>query len=235
MTKDHKKPSKPTRKSQKASSSSSNGSGNHVQKVHQLLPMVKANINVSTGGTTYNNPTSSSTFSASGATNVTSDPCFATYFTLGDLPQVSQFTAIYDQYRIRKIDVIFTPLLNVNTSQSAAVALTAPEMNMYYLIDYDDANVISPLTTLMEYETCKVHNFYQGALSLSFKPHVALAAYSGVFSSYANVQDQWLDTGSIAIQHFGVKWGFPCPINTNYGTCPVALTCRYHVEFKNIR
>jgi hypothetical protein len=198
--------------------------------------MVKSQINVSTGANTYENATSSSTMCSSTTTNVTSDCCFATYFTLADLPQSATFTALYDLYRIKEIEVTFSPLCNMNGTQSAALSATMSEYCMYYAVDLDDASVVSPLSALMEYEDVKRHDFlHKGPLVVRFKPRVAMAAYSGAFTSYANTKDQWLDCGSTGIQYYGIKWALPCPVNTTFGIPPVALVVRYLVEFKTVR
>jgi len=201
----------------------------------QMCPMNKASINVSTGGVTYSNTSNSSTFVGNNTTNVTSDPCFATFFTLADIPQSSTFTALFDRYRINRVEVTFTPVQNNNQAQSGSVIVSVPDYSLYYVVDVDDASVVAPVTSLMEYEGCKRHSLLSGPITVGFKPHVAVAAYSGAFTSYANQADEWLDCGSPSIQHYGLKWGFPVPLSTGYGQIPCSVTVRYFVEFKNVR
>jgi hypothetical protein len=239
--------SKPPRSSRRKSKRSSrksltilNRSGNSLaqqqsQLFVQMVNMVKANINVSASGLTYNNASSSSTF-CSGSNTVTTDPCFATYFTLSDLPQEGTFAALYDQYRIREIEVTFSPSVSTNQAPSALVALTVPEFCMYYAIDFDDAAVVSPLSALFEYEGCKRHDFLHGGpLVVRFKPRIAVGAYNGTFVGFANQSDQWIDCATPTVQHYGIKWGIPALINNTYSNGNIALTVRYVIEFKTVR
>jgi hypothetical protein len=203
----------------------------------QTIPMNKNNINVSTGGTTYNNPTSSSTFFASASGNVTADPCFAAFFTLNDITQVNTLTSLYDQYRIREIEVIFTPLLNQQNEVTSAQQLNVPDYSLYYTLDFDDAAVVSPLVDLMEYEGIKRHDVLnKGPVKIKFKPHVAIAAYvASAFSSFANQSNEWIDCASPSVQHYGIKWGIPCPISATYAQPTFSTTCRYLIDFRTVR
>jgi len=208
---------------------------NKVYTIRQHVNMVKANINVSTGGVTYNNPTSSSTFAGSASANLTSDPMFACYFTVADLPQISTYMSLFDQYKINRITVTFGTTANNWNPQTASTNLNAPEYKLWYTVDYDDAAVISPLTSLMEYEAVKYHNMMKGDCSVSFVPHAAIAGYSGTFSGYANVKSPWIDMASNTVQHFGIKWGLPCPIASTYGMPSVSLTVTYDVSFRTVK
>jgi hypothetical protein len=219
--------------------SSSSKLGLATTTIIQLIPANKNNINVSTGGTTYNNPTSSSTFFGSGSSNVTADPCFAMFFTLNDVPQVSTLTALYDQYKIREVEVTFTPTITVQNEVSATNQLLVPDYSLYYALDFDDAAVVSPLTTLMEYEGIKQYNATASRwrpLKIRFKPHVAIAAYvASAFSSFANQSNEWIDCASPSVQHYGLKWGLPCPINTTFAQATYTITCRYLIDFRTVR
>jgi hypothetical protein len=211
---------------------------NIIRRFVQMTNAVKANINISTGATTYNNPTSSATFVASGGTNVTADPMFAMFFTLGDIPQSTTWTAVFDQYRITEISVSFIP----NHYQAYGVSASAeiagpPALQFWYAVDLDDASVVSPLTTLMEYESVRCHTF-NGCrpMTVTWKPRIATAAYAGLpFTSYANTADQWIDCSSPAVQYYGLKYGFPCPNNTNSSFPALSVVCTYKIEFKSVR
>jgi hypothetical protein len=219
--------------------SSSTKLGLATTTIIQLLPANKSNINVSTGGTTYNNPTNSSTFCGCGSTNIAFDPCFAMFFTLNDIPQVSTLTALYDQYKIREIEVTFTPTITVQNEVSGSQQLNVPQYSLFYALDFDDASVVSPLTTLMEYEGIKEYNATANRwkpLKIRFKPHVAIAAYvASAFSSFANQSNEWIDCASPSVQHYGLKWGLPCPISTSFAQASYSMTCRYLIDFRTVR
>jgi hypothetical protein len=202
----------------------------------QSFPMVKANVNVSTGAVTYNNPTASATFFGSASGNVTTDPCFACFFTLGDMPQQSTFTALFDQYKINTITATFLPTSMPSTAlYSSANMLNQPDTSIWYTVDLDDASVVSPLTALMEYEGAQRVAFTGKPFKVRWVPHVANAAYSGTFTSYANVKSPWIDCASNGVQHYGLKWAMSCPINATFATPTYSLTITYNVSFRGVR
>lgn len=122
-------------------------------------------------------------------------------FALSDLPNPTEFTALFDLYKIDKIVINIQPLNNINSPSTVA--------NLAYLVcvvDTDD--IASPVTAsdLLQYEKCHMVSPYKG-LKLTWKPSVAMAAYGGsLFTSYANAQDQWIDMGSSGVPHYGFKY-----------------------------
>jgi hypothetical protein len=217
------------------SSSSSGRVASVIRAYTQAFVTNKSLINVSTGAVTYTNATSSVTCFAATAINVTSDPCFAASFTLADMPQYTTFTALYDRYRIKNIKVVFTPLYQQVALLSSTQALTITPREIWIAVDLDDSSVASPLSAIMEYESVRRYQISDKPIVVSWQPCVAQAAYSGAFTSYANVKSPWIDCGSSAVQHYGLKWGLPCPINTSFGNPPFSLVTEFTVEFTGVR
>ncbi len=57
------------------------------------------------------------------------------------------------------------------------------------------------------------------------EPHLAIGAYSGAFTSFANTNStQWVDANSPSVQYYGVKYGW-----TNLGGA--ALNIRVYVKY----
>jgi hypothetical protein len=208
-----------------------------VRRVIQMTNAPRANINVSTGATSYNNPTSSATFIASASGNVTSDACFAMFHTLSDLPQYTSWTAVFDSYRIVEIETTFIPnYQSDSTLVTTAQALTMPAQQLWYVVDLDDAQVVSPLTSIMEYENARCIDINSPRpVTVKYKPHVALSAYSGSFTSYANSLSSWIDCGSPTVQYYGLKFGIPCPIVVSFAVPSFSVVCKYVVEFRSVR
>jgi hypothetical protein len=215
----------------------SDKSADIIRRFVQQVNAVSANINVSSGASKTQNATASITLCGAVNTNVTTDPCFAMFFTLADLPQSSTWTALFDRYRITNIEVSFTPNYSQVALLSSTQTLTCTPMHLYYVIDKDDAGVVSPLSALMEYENCKrVDLGLTGTHVVSFKPHTAVATYaSGAFTSYGNLANEWIDCASSSVQHYGIKFGLPCLLNTSIGLPQISVNVRYTVEFKTVR
>jgi len=122
-------------------------------------------------------------------------------FTLSALPDSSEFTALFDQYRIMQVRVEFTPLF---TDTSATVAYPP----IYSAIDYDDANSVTGLQ-INEYDSVMftpTGTYFERI----FNPRIALAAYSGAFTSFAQPKvGTWVDCASPSVVHYGLKTVMP--------------------------
>jgi len=152
------------------------------------------------------------------------------YFQLNYLDQYTSYTAIYDQYRIDKVDVTFWPQFRANSmAQTGAVVPL-----IYVVVDLDDASAPTSIGFLEQYQNCVVRND-ERAFTVSFQPHVALAAYRGGFTGFANAGNQWIDSASPDIAHYGIKLGIT-PQNTSVSQYQQwTITTRLHVSFRNVR
>jgi len=135
-------------------------------------------------------------------------------------PDASSWSTVVDSYRIMGCFVKWVPL----SSSQTGIVHTA--------IDYDDGGVPSSEVYMLQYSTNKIapaNVFFER----EFVPHVALAAYSGSFTSYAQARvGQWIDVASPNVQHYGLKYYIP-------STPSVASTWKVvidvHFQFKNAR
>lgn len=159
-------------------------------------------------------------------TSSTSNTYAALYWTASaDIAQFSSFAAIFDQYRIESVEVWIQPC------QSLGPYISAGTTDLYSVVDYDDANTPSSLTSLLQYRNCIVTSASNGHYR-KFKPHIAMAAFSGAFTSYVNAKDQWIDCGSGGVQHYGVKVGLEA--TPSAGQINVTCKVRLWVQFRNV-
>jgi len=121
-------------------------------------------------------------------------------FALTDLQGYSEFTSLFDQYILSEVEMLWLP--HENDSQVASG--NASTTKLLVAADYDDGTPINE-NAIVQYSPLKIINFNQ-ELRIKIKPHVALAAYNGSFSGYANVADQWIDIASSGVQHYGIKY-----------------------------
>jgi hypothetical protein len=117
-------------------------------------------------------------------------------FQLSDIAEYASYTTLYDQYKIRSVEVRLIPQGNTNgdgaDSQWASV------------LDYDDATNLTSLEKALEYDTSVSCSFNDGMIR-NFRPRVAVAAYAGAFTSFKNEKAGWIDCASPSVQHYGVK------------------------------
>ncbi len=158
---------------------------------------------------------------------------FAMAFGLSSFPNYTQWTAVFDQYQISRIEVEVISFNNFAAMDSAVGNQTMLGL-CHLVLDPDDATApaasISGIQALQQYETYQVHR-YGGPSNpkISLSPRVALAAYaSGAFTSYAvGSRDQWVDVGSPAVEHYGVKG-----INEVYSSGGATPTLFYRMHVK---
>jgi hypothetical protein len=149
-----------------------------------------------------------------------------------NIQQSSQLAAVFDQYRIEEIQLVFRPMfLAVNVSGSTTFYIP----QLYVVVDYDDASTSGyTAATYQAYNNCNV-SMYE-TVSVTFVPHIAVSAYSGSsFTQYQNLGPQWLDTTSPNTQHYGVKAGIDAGGSGQTSFQSWAITTRVRCSFKNVR
>jgi hypothetical protein len=133
---------------------------------------------------------------------------------------------IFDQYRILGVEVT----LNPHSTAPSSVAPSAGQL--VTVIDYDDGTALTNLNQALAYANAITTPVNQ-AQRRCFKPRIALAAYSGAFTSFANFPAQWIDCASGTVQHYGFKAAMDIGIA---GSLQVFdLLVRAHVEFRSTR
>jgi hypothetical protein len=156
--------------------------------------------------------------------SVTAEVDGAIAFSLGSLPDYTEFTALFDTYRILHVKIAFYPLF-IDTSA------TVPYPPIITAIDYDDNNTLA-YSVLQEYDTALVSNsgtYFDRVLT----PRIALAAYSGTFTSYSQPKaGTWVDCASPNVTHYGLKYALPITGAAN-AVWQVELT--YDLQFRDTR
>jgi len=159
------------------------------------------------------------------ATSSTTVPTFtASSFTVGSLDQIASLTAVFDQYRVDEVELWLTPRCSSITAQGATPGLFSS------VIDYDDANLLTTINQALDYDNVLTTSGITGHYR-RFKPHVATAAYSGAFTSFANETSPWIDAASTGVAHYGLKtaWG----ITTSATVYDMIV--RMHLSWRNVR
>jgi hypothetical protein len=111
----------------------------------------------------------------------------------------------FDQYRIQAIRFSIVPQNNaIGLVTNSTTALTP----LYCVIDYDDATALTSSAAAEEYNNCITLSPGE-SLSRTFQPRMAVGAYAGTFTGFANVAPQWIDAVSTGVQHYGIKTYIP--------------------------
>lgn len=132
-------------------------------------------------------------------------------FNLNQLPNVTEFTNLYDMYRINKIVVKFVP--NRSSSDVAATGEQIPNLNT--VIDYTDATAPTSLSQLYEYQNWKMSrgiNVHTRVITPASLDLVNATAGSNA----GNPQwKQWISTSAPTIEHYGLKYGLETSASNN--------------------
>jgi hypothetical protein len=150
------------------------------------------------------------------------------------LPNVSEFSALFDQWRLKKVIVrIDMPAAYSNSGNSPGIIMPC----MYFVSDYDDSQDCT-ITDMLQYPQCRVHNFYKDGytpfqVSLSPKPLRDVAG-SGIATSYGPMPTApWLRTADLSTPHYGLKVAFDWFGYTQLTTVGIVVTIWYELEFTN--
>lgn len=152
-------------------------------------------------------------------------------FQLADLPNVTEFTTLFDQYKICAVRIKFLP--QSNTLQTLTTGLTSNFCGtFFYVVDYDDANAPASASVLCEYQNMKTRNPLR-EFKAYFKPKCVSTVFgSGVTVNAGTLKSQWLDVGQTTVPHFGFKYVWTQSINSNISIMPIFT---YYIKCKNVR
>lgn len=158
--------------------------------------------------------------------------CGGTLFATLTMPNLTEFTTLYDQYRIDWIECDF--MFSNNMSNITSPALVLPVC--YLCKDYDDSNDAG-VTDIQQYATQRVWQWGQqqgknGIYKVRVKPNVDTVVFqSAVLSGYGRGKPQFLDTSSGQVPHYGIKLAVD-PIFIPATSTPLGyFTCnfKYHL------
>lgn len=155
----------------------------------------------------------------------------STQFELADLPNYTEYTALYDSYRIYRVDMHFMPIgAGVITNQTSTSFSAFPIFGL--VKDYDDAAVPSSFDAMAQYE-----NYQELRLTKQYKITIYPQASGTIFNGntspagYGNLPRQdWIDCAYPAVPYYGIKWGY-----TNFSGIPTIgwrVRFTYYVEFR---
>lgn len=158
------------------------------------------------------------------------------------VPSYTELGALFDKYRIDKIDVCYTSSVLGNQSMGTGQSLYMPACA--YVVDTDDSNVAST-TDLQQYTNVKYTQFggdMKGLKKLaSFKPMPSLALYT-TGSTVAGAGDLlsknlWLDAGTANVKHYGFKMALDQLVTSTFSQTwyGINFIVKYHFAFKDVR
>lgn len=161
-------------------------------------------------------------------------------FTGGGMTGASDKMAIFDQYKIKAVEVMLAYNTDSPGGNNSSQSWQYP--TVYYCVDTDDAIVPSNLATLLGRGDTKVAQLVPGKpLKVLVTPKTSVPVYdaAGVLStSYALGTNQWIDCVNPTAAYYGLKFwvrNFPAFATTaQHGVTQISVIVKYHMEFQGI-
>jgi len=154
------------------------------------------------------------------------DTAGAAYFTVGALNQISNFTGMFDQYKI----ILIECTIGLSTTGTVATASAAAASQYCSYIDYDDATAPASYASAIENQNANTTTVIESHYH-KFVPHIAVASYSGTFTSFTNEVAPWIDAASTGVQHYGLKVAAQAASTVN----PIVFTAKLHMLWRQVR
>jgi len=136
--------------------------------------------------------------------NLSSQSLVNTYgayqFKLSDLPNYAEFTALFDEYMIYSVKLVFMPTAQtVNTGSSVLVpwAIT--------VVDTDDNNTPSTYEELLEYPAARITTMSKKIVKRIY-PRQAVALYNGGVTNGYGSRRGYVDCANYSVNHYGLKY-----------------------------
>lgn len=177
----------------------------------------------------FSNTTMQITF-APGATDWRLD---GTSIYQDSLPNLTEFTNLFDQWRLRSVTLrVDVPL---GYSNSGATPVVYPDL--FYISDYDDTSMAS-LSDIAQYPQMQIHSFLKNGYSplmIKFSPKpLRDIAGAGVSTSYGPMTEApWIRTANMITPHYGLKLAFNWYSYAQTTDIKMAFTVWYELEFTN--
>lgn len=152
-------------------------------------------------------------------------------FSLSDIGNSAELTALYDVFKINRIIVKITPTWTNTELPSNASAGITPQI--FSAIDYDDSTAPTE-AQIREFGSCKESNGFR-AHKRTIYPKVLTMAYKTIASTaYMPEKARYLDCADTTTPHYGLK------ILMNNGAVSgsgspwsARIECIYYISMKN--
>lgn len=170
---------------------------------------------------------------------------FSLGFCLNDIPDPTEFTNLWDQYRLTgvKIKILPVNIGSENPSESGAASYLTNGGFLHMAPDYDDMTLPTSseagINELRSKTGYKVRNLSsQRGLSIYLRPSTTGAVYNGsVLSSYAqNSRAIWMDSAARDQIYYGLKGMIEVVQQGGVAANHIfKVEACYYFQFKNVR
>lgn len=165
------------------------------------------------------------------------------YFSLNDLPNVTEFTNLFDAYRLMGVKMSFIWNANVvNFVQQTTAGTLTNNFGipiLYWAPDHDDGGFTTTLNELRQYSGFRQRRMDR-PITIFVRPRTSSSVYKGALASAykENNRKTWIDAANPDVQYFAIKWAIDknCPgANDQDIIGHVTLEMKYYFQCKDPR
>lgn len=153
-------------------------------------------------------------------------------FQLTDLQANSEFTAMFDNYKLVK--VLYRWVITRNTDWATTTGNRGFPVRILWCHDFNDS---TPISSSEMMQRAGMRELYMQGDDMpaskwyTLNPALLSVGYeSGVASSYTPKWRQWIDTASSGTPHYGLKWH----VSNLYAGLSLRLEAKEIYEFKGV-
>lgn len=177
------------------------------------------------------------------ATTDSTDLVYSYNFTLDSIPNYSEWTALFDMYKINRVVVEIMPAVNVDNANVNTGSLTTystfNNLRIFTCVDYNSFQGTT-IDSIREYSNCKVTRYTRGQ-KRHFRPMATIAGSSGTTAGmqFTQLGNPWIQCTNASVPHYSLAVGIdtslldPTIIAPNDILARVEVT--YYVSFKNAK
>lgn len=153
---------------------------------------------------------------------------YAFSFTLSSLSEAASFTSIFDQYRIKRVNVFLLPASQLATNVTSVPAYS----HCFVVTDFDDDTALASSSLALNYQNCKVL-FPGQSHRRSFAPRCNEFIDSGATTAARSIASPWLDCVTTTVKHYGLKIAVTQSTSTNQSYWILYLSIDF--QFRMVR
>jgi len=139
-------------------------------------------------------------------------------FKLADLPDASEFLALYDQYKLTRCVAGVRWAYNGPTGEQEPHIATMCAPNLHWCIDHDDLTAIASVDAMCQYDTHKRVAMKGQTVYWTVTPTYLTQAWVSSIATGYGPRTGWLSTTYTTVPHFGIKWILDGSLNGGAGT-----------------
>lgn len=149
-------------------------------------------------------------------------------FRLDQVPNFTEFTALYDQFKINAVKLTFYPQVTENISLGT-INNPVASARFYSCLDFNDSAPPTTIDEVREYQSCK--------RTPILKPHKRyLKPRIMDRGQIYNPGRPWLSCDTARSEpHYGVKIGVENMSSTTTSTMEYTIECKFYLSFRNVK